>query len=165
MKFLILTATVSVIVLSMVSCKKTTTNNTVIKDSIYYSPWTTLAMQFNSTDSAYEESISASGLTQNVLSTGAILGYVGIVTGTADTATEQGSEFFAQAFDLGQIELFSGQDFSGYLYRYVIIPGTVLQSTSLANLTKTQLQHMSFSDVQKAVNASATKSEGNKLSQ
>jgi hypothetical protein len=164
-----LTATVSVIVLSMVSCKKTTTNTTVIKDSIYYSPWIDLSMQFSSADSAYEQTITASGLTQSVLSTGAVIGYVGIITATADTAAEAASDYFATGYDIGQIEIFSGIDYStattGFLYRYVIIPGTVLQTTSLAKLTKTQLQHLSFTDVQKAVSAAAAKSEGNQLSQ
>ena len=150
-----LTATVSVIVLSMVSCKKTTTNTTVIKDSIYYSPWMNMSMAFNSTDSAWEETISASGLTQSVLSTGAVIGYVGIITATADTAAEASSDYFSTGYDIGQIEFFSLLDYStattGFLYRYVIIPGTVLESTSLAKLTKTQLQHLSFTDVQKAV--------------
>jgi hypothetical protein len=156
-----LTATVSVImILTMVSCKKTTTNTTVIKDSIYYSPWIDLSMQFSSADSAYEETITAAGLTQSVLSTGAVIGYVGIITATADTAAEAASDYFATGYDIGQIEIISGIDYStvttGFLYRYVIIPGTVLQTTSLAKLTKTQLQHLSFTDVQKAVSGTTT---------
>jgi len=161
LKFLILTATVSVImILTMVSCKKTTTNTTVIKDSIYYSPWVDLSMAFSSTDSAWEQTITASGLTQSVLSTGAVIGYVGIITATADTAAEAASDYFATGYDIGQIEIFSNADYSttttGFLYRYVIIPGTVLESTSLAKLTKTQLQHLSFTDVQKAVSGTTT---------
>ena len=170
LKFLILTAVSFTLIFSMmVSCKKTTTNTTVIKDSIYYSPWITLAMNFSSTDSAYEQTNTASGLTQSVLSTGAVIGYVGIITATADTAAEAASDYFATGYDIGQIEIFSGADYStattGFLYRYVIIPGTVLESTSLAKLTKTQLQHLSFTDVQKALSTAAAKSEGNKFNE
>jgi hypothetical protein len=159
----------TVIFSMMVSCKKTTTNTTVVKDSIYYSPWMDISMAFNSTDSAYEQTISASGLTQSVLSTGAVIGYVGIITATADTAAEAASDFFSTGFDIGQIEFISAYDYStattGFFYRYVIIPGTVLESTSLAKLTKTQLQHMSFTDEQKALSTAAATSEGNKFNE
>jgi hypothetical protein len=116
-------------------------------------------MSFSSTDSVYEQDIPATILTQKVLSTAVILGYVGIITNTADTAAENASEFFDQGFDLGEIELFSGADYStvttGFLYRFVVIPGNTITSTALRNYTKQQLEKMSFKDIQNAMNTPA----------
>jgi hypothetical protein len=113
-------------------------------------------MSYSTTDSDYEQSISAPILTQKVLSTSVILGYVGIITNTSDTATENASEFFDQGFDIGQIELFSGVDFStvttGFLYRFMVIPGNTLTSTALHNYTRQQLEKMTFKDIQNAIN-------------
>jgi hypothetical protein len=153
---IVLPVVVFIGLLSTVGCSKSSNNNTSSKDSVFYSPWTQLALTYSTTDSAYEENIPAAVLTQKVLSTSVILGYIGIITGTADTATENASEFFDQGFDLGQIEIFSGVDYStsnsGFLYRFVVIPGNTLTSTALRNYTRQQLEKMSFKDVQNAMN-------------
>jgi hypothetical protein len=171
--FLILTATVSVIVISMVSCKKTTTNTTVVKDSIYYSPWIAMSMQFNSTDSVYTEVFTNSKLTASVVSSGAVLTYYGYPSGTGDTVVLDQSTMalytYSQvAFTVDSIEVqtlypydltYSASQGAGYLFRYVIIPGNVLSSTAYKNLSRDQLNHLSFTDVSKALNLPA---EGNK---
>ena len=173
MKFLILTATVSVTVLSMVSCKKTTTNNTVVKDSIYYSPWIAMSMQFDGTDSVYFESFTNSKLTASVVSSGAVLTYYGYPSGTGDTVVLDQSTMalytFSQvAFTVDSIEVqtpypydltYSASQGAGYLFRYVIIPANVLSSTAYKNLSRDQLNHLSFTDVSKALNEPV---EGNK---
>jgi hypothetical protein len=144
--------------LSVVGCSKSNNNNsTSNKDSVIYSSWTQLAMTYSTADSDYEQSISAPILTQKVLSTSVILGYVGIITNSNDTATENASEFFDQAFDLGQIELFSLADFStvstGFLYRFMVIPGNTITSTALRKYSRQQLEKMSFKDIQNAINS------------
>jgi hypothetical protein len=173
LKFLILTATVSVTVLSMVSCKKTTTNNTVVKDSIYYSPWIAMTMQFDATDSVYLESFTNSKLTASVVSSGAVLTYYGYPSGTGDTVVLDQSTMalytFSQvAFSVDSIEVqtpypydltYSASQGAGYLFRYVIIPANVLSSTAYKNLSRDQLNHLSFTDVSKTLNVPV---EGNK---
>jgi hypothetical protein len=168
-----LTATVSVIVLSMVSCKKTTTNTTVVKDSIYYSPWIAINMQFDASDSVYYELFTASQLTASIISSGAVLTYYGFPTGTGDTAVLDQSTM--QLYSYAQISFapdsiqiltpygydltYSASQGSGYLFRYVIIPGNVLSSSAYKNLSRDQLNHLSFTDVSKALNVPV---EGNK---
>jgi hypothetical protein len=157
-----------------VGCKKTTTNTTVVKDSIYYSSWTPLSMTLNvdaNNDSIYSEDFNNSKITQSVVSTGAIIGFFGIINGSGDTTALNVAELSAfynieQQISVGDLNVSALVDLSyangGFLYRYVIIPGNVLANTSLANLTKTQLQHMSFTDVQKALTA-ASSSTGSRL--
>jgi hypothetical protein len=171
--FLILTATVSIIVISMVSCKKTTTNNTVVKDSIYYSPWIAMNMQFDATDSIYLETFTNSKLTASVISSGAVLTYYGYPSGTGDTVVLDQSTMalytYAQvAFTVDSIEVqtlypydltYSASQGSGYLFRYVIIPANILSSSAYKNLSRDQLNHLSFTDASKALNLPA---EGNK---
>ena len=150
-----------------VGCKKTTNNTTVVKDSIYYSSWSQLTMKLNvdaNNDSIYYQDFDNSKITQSVVSTGAIIGFFGTVN-SGDTTALNVAELSAyynieQQISVGVLDISALADLSysngGFLYRYVIIPGNVLANTSLANLTKTQLQHMSFTDVQKAVSGVAT---------
>jgi hypothetical protein len=156
----------------MVSCKKTTTNNTVVQDSIYYSSWTALAMQFDATDSVYYQDFTNSKLTASVVSSGAVLGYFGAPDGSGDTTALNASELnvyygIEQQISVGTLDLSAIDDLSytngGFLYRYVIIPGNVLANSSLKGMTKQQLQHAKFSDVQKALTAAST-TTGNRLS-
>lgn len=157
------------------SCKKTTNNNTVVQDSIYYSTWTPLSMQFDATDSVYYEDFSNKALTASVLSHGAVLGYLGYVNSSGDTIAESPTDFSSygvgQVFGVGAIEIFSpypndltynASQGYGYLYRYVIIPANVLSNTSLSNLTQQQLNKMNFTDIQKALQAGQS-GAGNKV--
>jgi hypothetical protein len=151
-----------------VGCKKTTTNTTVVKDSIYYSSWAQLSMTLNvdaNNDSLYYQDFNNSKITQSVVSTGAIIGFFGVTDGSGDTTALNVAELSSyynieQQISVGVLDVSALADLSyangGFLYRYVIIPGNVLANTSLANLTKTQLQHMSFTNVQKAVSSAAT---------
>ena len=175
MKLLLSTAAV-IGMFFVTSCSKKTTNNTVVQDSIYYSTWTPLSMQFDNTDSVYYEDFSNKHITASVLAHGAVLGYLGYVNSSKDTIAESPYDFSAfgvgQVFSVGAIEVFSpypndltysASQGYGYLYRYVIIPANVLANTSLKNLTQQQLQKMSFTDVQKAVQAGQAAS-GNSVS-
>lgn len=165
-KFLVLTCTVSVIaIISLVGCKKTTNNTTVVKDSIYYSPWTPMSMTFDGTDSVYYEVFTNSQLTASVVSHGALLTYYGYPDGSGDTivldqttmALYSGAQV---SFTTDSIEIVTsyGNDLTynasqgtGYLFRYVIVPADVLSSTAYKNLTREQLNHLSFTDVSKVL--------------
>jgi hypothetical protein len=163
----------------VIGCKKTTTNTTVVKDSIYYSAWIPLAMQLDVTDSEYVQTFTVSKLTSSIITSGAVLGYLGYPTST-DTLVQNLAELSSlfgveQFLEPGTITVATpdeaGQGYdccdlsytpsnpNSYLYRYVIIPGNVL-ATSFNGMTQQQLSKMSFSDVQKIINA-AKQSSGN----
>jgi hypothetical protein len=165
-----LPALVVIAMLSTTGCKKTTTNNTVVKDSVYYSAWLPLSTQMtidpSSGDTFYTQQISAPAITASVISKGAVIGYYGYPTSGGDTLMFDEAEFgsFAEmSVTTGNIEIDAASDLTytnnGYLFRYVIIPGNVLV-TSFNGLTQQQLHRLSFSDVQKAVNT-AKQSSGN----
>ncbi len=152
--------------LSVVSCKKTTTNTTVVKDSIYYSSWTPFSMQFDATDSIYYEDFNNNAITADIVSHGAVLCYYGYPNSAGDTVVLDASAFAAflyvqQSVTVGQLEIdapypndLTYSASAGYLFRYVIIPGNVLSNTSLGNFSQQQLSRMSFTDVNKALNVS-----------
>lgn len=155
---------------SVIGCKKTTNNTVVTQDSVFYSPWTQLKMT-SVGDTVYYEDITASRLTQSVLSSGVVLSYLGSPS-TSDTVVANASDYgLYQVLHVGYVEVQSFgylNDFSysssGYLYRYVIIPGSVLTTTSLKNFSVQQLNKMTFTDVQKAIGAATTgSSSSNKL--
>lgn len=139
-------------------------------DSVMHSAWVVLNMPFNSTDSAYEQTITASALTQNILSTGVILSYIGVPgsgTNGTDTAVINISDlntYFQGAYitqDLipGSIELFANEDFSqiSALYRYVIIPSSVVTNGYNGTVyTKAQLKAMTYAQVQKTFGIKAS---------
>jgi len=156
--------------ISVIGCKKTTNNTVVMQDSVFYSPWTQLKMTTIG-DTVYYQDITASKLTQSLLNTGVVLSYLGS-PGTSDTAISNASDYgLYQVLHVGYIEVQSYgylNDFSysssGYLYRYVIIPGSVLTTTSLKNFSVQQLNKMSYTDVQKAIGkADSSSSSSNKL--
>jgi len=157
------------------SCKKTTTNNIVSKDSIYYSPWVqismTLQVQSNG-DSLYFDNITAPAITAKVISQGAILGYYGYPTQSGDTAMFDEAEYGSIAgvtYAPGSIQI-EGYDVdlsynnNGFLFKYVVIPGSILAGTSLNGMTQQQLSKMSFTDIQKAIN-SGKQATGNTFNQ
>lgn len=154
------------------SCKKTTTNNTVVQDSIYYSAWTPLSMTQDvvaAGDTLYIQDITASKITANILSKGAVVAYYGFVTQSGDTAEYNAAEFGYEAgvaFGVGLIEVTGynvdlSYDAGGFLFRYVVIPGNVL-TTSFNGMTQQQLNKMSFTDIQKAIN-NGKQATGNSL--
>ncbi len=166
-----------ILFISVVGCKKTTTNNTVVQDSIYYSPWIKLAMTpTDAGDTSYYQVINASKVTQNALSRGAVLSYIGIVAYPAkgDTSVQDLLAFNGLTFlSPGSIEVdsygykndlsYNSSNANPLLYRYVVIPGNVLASTALHNLTQQQLHSMSLTDIQKAASTPAGSSSGSSL--
>ena len=174
MKLLVLAVASMTALFFTVGCKKTTTNTTVVKDSIYYSSWTPLSMTLNvdaNNDSIYSQDFNNSKITQSVVSSGAIIGFFGLTDGSGDTTALNVAELSAfynieQQISVGVLDVSALADLSyangGFLYRYVIIPGNVLANTSLKGMTQQQLTHLKFTDVQKALTAAST-STGNRL--
>jgi hypothetical protein len=174
LKFLMLATASVTALLFTVGCKKTTNNTTVVKDSIYYSSWAPLVMSFDNTDSVYFQDFDNSKITASVVSSGAVLGYFGLPNGSGDTSAINAAElnvyfYIEQQISTGVLDVSAAEDLSyannGFLYRYVIIPGNVLANSSLKGLTQTQLQHMKFNDVEKALTNASTQSAGNKFNE
>lgn len=139
---------------SLVGCSKSG-STTVVKDSIYYSPWLSITMlPTNAGDTTFAENVSASTVTASVVHSGAVLTYLGEpgYPAAGDTAAESAIDFGLYAtLVTGSIQLTSFfADFStsnsGLVFRYVVIPGTVLATTKL---TPQQLKSMSYTEVTK----------------
>ena len=108
-------------------------------------------------DTLYIQDITASKITANVVSKGAVVAYYGYVAQSGDTAVFNEAELGYESgvtFATGLIEVTGyNTDLSGTLFRYVVIPGNVL-TTSFNGMTQQQLNKMSFTDLQKAINNS-----------
>jgi hypothetical protein len=142
---------------SLVGCSKSNNSSTVVKDSVYYSPWLTITMApTDAGDTIFTGAISASHVTASILSSGAVLTYLGSpgYPAAGDTAAESTLDYgLLTTLVPGGIQLLSfglGSDFSttnsGFLIRYVVIPGTVLATTKL---TPQQLKSMNYAEVTK----------------
>jgi hypothetical protein len=148
--------------MTMTSCTKNNTTK-VTTDSVYSSNWITLAMTYNTTDTAYEQTFTNSGVTQNVVNEGIVLGYLGYVASAGDTVAEIASDYqLYTVFSVNTILLqsFVG-DYSGALYRYVVVPGGVLTTTKL---TPKELKSMSYTEVTKLLNSTAKQASSSALS-
>jgi hypothetical protein len=150
---------------SMFSCSKSNNNSTSTKDTVYYSPWLTITMApTDAGDTAFAGTISAASITATILSNGAVITYLGEpgYPSTGDTAVESAVDFgLYSTLVPGSIQLQSfgyGNDFStsnsGFVFRYVVIPGTVLETTGL---TRQQLKSMSYTEVTNTLHAASTK--------
>ena len=161
--------------LGMVGCSKSSSSpstSATIKDTIYYSNWTTLnfTLEYADTtsfDSLFYEDITASKVTSTIISGGVVLSFIGIpgsglngASGT-DTLAINISDLLGWSYgttlsaDLlpGNIELYGNHSsLEGVLYRYVVIPGSVLTTNSvLKGYTKEQLKKADFATISKAL--------------
>ena len=147
-------------------CKKT--NTTVVQDSVFHSSWVPLDMQLqvdNQNDTFYAQEFTNVHITAKVISGGVILGYLGYPGNGSDTvvlplAEQTVFSSLQQVISPGTIDLIGYADYSyttssGYLYRYVIIPGNVLSNSSLSGLTQQQLNKMKFTDIENALKTPA----------
>jgi hypothetical protein len=121
----------------------------------------------NNNDTFYTQSFVSRSITADVVAKGLVIGYLGYPDGTGDTVVENASEFaptLQQLFvtDSIVVQSFGGtsgpyfnydpSSGSGFLYRYVIIPGNVAAGTSINGLTQAQLKKISYPDLTKALN-------------
>ena len=163
------------IVFALVSCSKGTTGPAGPKgsagpDSVIYSSWTVLSMTIQNTqanssggiDTFYTQSITAPNLTSAFLDQGVVLSYIGVpgaATNGIDTAIyniSDASTYFGlltQQFSPGEIDLFSlNIDYSGALYRYVLVPGSIAAGNSiLKGYSKEQLKAIDYATLSKAL--------------
>lgn len=157
-----------------VGCSKSSNSSSTSSstDSVFYSPWIKLQMSTVG-DTVYYEDLTASKLTQNILSTGVVLGYLGSPNASAgDTSVNNALDYgLYQVLSVGKIEVQSygylndlSFTNSGLLYRYVVIPGTALTTTSLHNLTQQQLNKMSIKEISKALSTPAASDSSRRLS-
>jgi hypothetical protein len=138
--------------------------------NVLHSAWITLSTTFNATDSDYEESLTASAITSAIIDSGVVLSYLGIPGGApngTDTAVFSISEAstlispISQELYVGGIYIYALSDYTGYLYRYVIIPGSVLTTGAFKQYTKAQIKTMSYSTIQKLIGTSVTSTSPN----
>src|SRR5947209_4484785 len=126
-KWLLFAAFVS---LAFFACKKGDTGPAGAKGpagsaNVQYSSWNALSLQFSGTDSAYEQKITADSLTQAVLDSGLVLTYLKYTPSSGQSIVVNASSYLQEIFSAGSIQLFSRVDYSGFEYRYIIIPGGV----------------------------------------
>jgi hypothetical protein len=148
--------------ITIAGCSKSNNSSTpAATDSVFYSPWITLSAAYNSTDSAYEQTLPAASITQNVLDHGAVLSYIKDAEGDVVPPDDLGLTPF---YDLQSIFLIAGGDFSTTSYRYIVIPGTIAVTSSAANravsgtaatIGVAGLKAMSYAQVIKALNIPA----------
>jgi len=132
-------------------------------DSVVHSAWTALAMTFNTTDSLYEQTITAPAITQRILDSGVIVTYLSIVDNNNVTNVVNASVYFInEIFTPGSIALGSRVDYTGFNYRYVIIPGTIVAGHMVSGpakgYTQNQLETMGYDAVQKLLGTSSSSS-------
>ncbi len=173
MKNLMLLSTVAIVIFFMSGCSKGSTGPAGPKgpagpDSILYTSWITLSTPLNTTDSLYEEAITASSLTSAILSNGVVDSYIGFPN-SGDTVAINIYDPQLQAIDglisqflfVGEIDLAATGDYSGALYRYVLIPGSILTTSTFKQYTKEQIKAMDFSTVTKLLNTAKTQASSN----
>ncbi len=137
-------------------------------DSVYHSAWISLNMPFVGLDSAlssnlafdslFQQSISASKITQVILDSGLVLTYFQNADGSIVDVADYAS-FIDVNYSVGNVNITSfGVDINGYNVRYVIIPGAVLATNSiLKGYSKTQLNAANYSVISKALGISDKK--------
>ena len=124
--------------------------------NVMYSAWTPLSMRFSTVDSVYEQPITADSISQKVLDNGLILTYLKFIdASTQATQVVNASAYFQEVFTVKKISLFSGINFTGINYRYLIIPGGVklqkITAGAFSGMTTLELQKMKYEDVLKTL--------------
>ena len=158
------------VALVAISCSKGTTGppgppGPAGPDSVLHSKWIVLAMKQNvgsANDTFYTQNIVAPAITQRILDSGIVLSYLSIVDTANVTIVVNASVYFtSEIFKPQAIELLSLTDYSGFSYRYVVVPGTITSGTVASGpargLTTQTLRNMSYSALEKLLSLSPTK--------
>lgn len=157
--FFVLTLAISCVI--MISCSKGNTGpaGPAGSDSVQYSGWTTLSMTGNidaNSDTTYTDTLTANAITSDILNKGIVVGYIRFLDALGDTTILNASTIMSESFVVGKIELFSGapyasnssgSDFSGYDYRYVVVPAKIATNSVSGKgqiYTSEQLKAMSY---------------------
>jgi hypothetical protein len=155
-------AALAIGLVSVIGCSKkndSTPAKSGLSDSIYYSPWITLSTKFvgvdpNTSDSAYGQTLAAKSVTRAIIDKGVVLTYIAQgVTNSGDTAISNAENYLNPILYVGNIDLYSNLygDFTGVPFRYIVIPGNVLVTSSMKDLTLKQLKALSFTEVDAAL--------------
>jgi hypothetical protein len=151
-------------------CKKTYTTVVESKDTVSSSHWLAIndsiyLDQYG--DTSYQETFAAPAVTQAIVSDGIVLGYLGAPSGSADTAAALAAEYGVYTtFEVGSVTIDSNPpdeggegdwstSITGFYYRYVIVPGSVLAAN---NLSKQQAKSMSYTAITKLLSSAKTSS-------
>jgi hypothetical protein len=120
--------------------------------NVQYSNWNALSMSYSNTDSLYEQTIVADSITQPILDSGIVLTYMKITnSANSQTIIVNADKYIEQLLSVGKISLYAPFDYSGYYFRYVIIPGGVPAGrlASGSRYSRAQLEAMSYEEVMK----------------
>ncbi|MBS1601224.1 MAG: hypothetical protein JST42_01055 [Bacteroidetes bacterium] len=148
LKILTLVSLIAGAALMSVGCSKSNNNSSSNKDSVMYSAWQSFNMKYegqdNNNDSVYDQTVTASSITQSILDKGSVVVYIADGSGDYANAADAG---FSVTFGLGQIYISTfGAIPSGWTFRYVIIPGniSVTSQGSVRTYTPNQLKAMTY---------------------
>jgi hypothetical protein len=130
-------------------------------DSVLHSAWIALAMTLSvsSGDSTYTQNISASAITQNILDSGMVISYLEVIDNNGNSLVENAASILEVEYVVGAINVFgygTYGDYSGYGFRYVIIPGTILTNSVLKGMSKAQIQNLSYDKLNAIVGTTGT---------
>jgi hypothetical protein len=161
---------------TMIGCSKSNNNSSTppaaSSDSVLYTNWTPLSMNgfiLNSGDTFFSQTIIAKSITSAVINRGIVLGYLMFQDpNSGDTVIQPVGNYMTFLVYPDSIFLesdpfnpspSSGFNFSGYNFRYVVIPGKILTSGvsgaavgAAQNVTAAQLSTMSYADVKRLFN-------------
>jgi len=146
------------LVTSMYSCSKTGATGATGATgtaNVMYSNWSNLNMSFNTSDSAYEQTITADSLTQAVLDSGLVLSYIKYTSTAGATQVESADTYMEEVLALKSIKLYSyNYDFTGVPFRYILIHGganlgnrSAASSVLLQGHTREEWKSMSYDQV------------------
>jgi hypothetical protein len=134
-------------------------------DSVQYSAWKALAMTYagkdSNGDSVFTQTIAAAAITSAIVNKGSVIGYLLVEDPlTGDSSVINASLAFQEFVGVGKIDLLSyGTDWTGYDYRYVIIPGKIVTtgaSGSAKTYTGAQLDQLDYSTLSNILKIPAT---------
>lgn len=127
-------------------------------DSVVYSNWIALSFTYNTTDSLYEDTLSAPTITSGILDSGVILTYIESPDANNVLHIQPVSALnyvISEDYSIGHINILSTQDLTNLEYRYVTIPGSKAAGNSAARkvngYTISQLKAMSYAQVQQVL--------------
>jgi hypothetical protein len=150
LKILTLLGLVAGAIFMSVGCSKSNNNSSSNKDSVLYSAWQSFNMKYegldNNNDSVYDQTVTASSITQSILDKGSVVVYIADGSGDYANAADAG---FSVTFGLGQIYISTYSAIpSGWTFRYVVIPGniSVTSQGSVRTYTPNQLKAMTYDE-------------------
>jgi hypothetical protein len=152
----------TVIAIGMMSCSKGSTGpagpaGPAGPDSVIYSAWIPLNFVFNTTDSLFEDTLTAPSITAGILDSGVILSYIQFTDANNVLHIQSISSLsnvISEDYSLGKINILAVNNYSSAPYRYVTIPGSRKSNSTIQKIkgyTPTELKAMSFEQVQQVL--------------